>query len=218
MGRTSDARVRLVAAMADLVHRRGYLGVGVDEVCKAAGVKKGSFYHFFASKRDLMLAALDQHWQMGHDFAAQPAFADDVPPLERIERFFTTIAGLEAGNKSAKGNVLGCPFGNIAAEIGSSDPVLAKRVDEAFSGFASLVRAALTDAKARGDVDRTVNVHEAADAIFAYFEGLALLAKTRNDPSLIRRLGARAVQLATRPTRPAPKRGRRNPRRRGVSR
>ncbi|MGH3118273.1 MAG: TetR/AcrR family transcriptional regulator [Vicinamibacterales bacterium] len=214
MGRTSDAKARLVAAMADLVHRRGYLGVGVDEVCKAAGVKKGSFYHFFPSKRDLMLAALDQHWQMGRDHVIDAAFNDHLPPLERIERFFAVVAGLEAANRDSRGHVLGCPFGNIAAEVGTSDPALTKRADEAFWGFAGFVRDALSDAKTRGDLERTVDVNEAADAVVAYFEGLALLAKTRNDPSLILRLGARAVQLATRPPHRAARRRRKTVKRR----
>jgi TetR/AcrR family transcriptional repressor of nem operon len=199
MGRTSDAKERLIAAMAELVHRRGYVDVGVDDVCKAAGVQKGSFYYFFKSKRDLMLAALDRHWCVGREhFGA--AFLGQIPPLERIERLFAILATLEAANRQSTGHVLGCPFGNVAAEVGSSDPVLAKRADDAFCGLAGFLREALHDAQARGQLPRNVDLHEAADALVAYFEGIALLAKTRNDPSLIRRLGARAVQLAIQPS------------------
>ena len=206
MGRTSDGKQRLIAAMAELVHRRGYTDVGVDEVCKAAGVRKGSFYYFFKSKRDLMLAALDQHWSVGRQhFGA--AFLSEGTPLERIERLFALLATAETSNHKNKGHVLGCPFGNIAAEVGTSDRVLARRADEAFCGLAGLLRGALTDARARGQLAQDVDLQEAADALVAYFEGIALLAKTRNDPSLIRRLGRRAVRLAIEPAiRPAPPR------------
>lgn len=207
MGRTSDARERLVAAMAALVHRRGYLAVGVDDVCRAAGVKKGSFYYFFASKRDLMLAALNRQWQMGHDHVIRVAFAADQPPLKRIERLLAMVAEIETSNRDREGCVLGCPFGNLAAEVGSSEPALTKRADEAFCGFGEYIRDALSEAKRLGQLGRHVDVRNAADAIVAYFEGVALLAKTRNDPSLIRRLGPRAVQLATQPARPASRRG-----------
>ncbi len=207
MGRTSNARDRLITAMASLVHRRGYLAVGVDEVCRAAGVKKGSFYHFFPSKRDLMLAALNRQWQMGHDHVIRAAFGVERPPLKRIERLLDMVAKLETSNKAREGQVLGCPFGNLAAEVGASEPALTKRADEAFCGFAAYIRAALIEAKRLGHVGRHVDVQSAADAIVAYFEGLALLAKARNDPSLIRRLGPRAVQLATRPVRPVHRRG-----------
>lgn len=199
MGRKSDAAERLVNAMAGLVHQRGYLGVGVDDVCKAAGVKKGSFYHFFKSKRELMLAALERQQQMGQEHLVDAAFAGDRPPLKRIERLLETAGRIEASNKTRAGRVLGCPFGNLAAEVGGSEPILTKRVNEALCKFSESVRDALRDAKRRGDVPRSLDVAKATDAILAYLEGVMLLAKMRNDPSLIRRLAPLAVQLATQP-------------------
>jgi TetR/AcrR family transcriptional repressor of nem operon len=208
MGRTSTARERLIATMADLVHQRGYAAVGVDEVCKAAGVKKGSFYYFFKSKRELMLAALDLRWQMLCDHILPGAFGRDLPPLQRLQRLFLTIADLEAANRTSRGVVLGCPFGNLAAELGLSEASIAKRTNEAFCGFASIMREALNEAKARGEVDRHLDVKEAAEAAVAYFEGLMLLAKTRNDPAIIRRLGPLVVHLARPPVRATRKKAR----------
>jgi TetR/AcrR family transcriptional repressor of nem operon len=63
MGRTSDARERLIETTLDLVRRDGYGAVTVDAICEAVGVKKGSFYHFFPSKDALVIAALDWHWE-----------------------------------------------------------------------------------------------------------------------------------------------------------
>ena len=194
MGRTSDAKTRLIAAMADLVHRRGYVDVGVDDVCRAAGVRKGSFYYFFPSKRDLMLAALDRQWEMGGAFFGS-AFKPDVPPLERIGRLFAGAARASARTRAAKGHVLGCPFGNIAAEVGSTEPALRERADQAFCAIAAIVREALEEARSRGDLPASVKLKDTADALVAYFEGLVLLAKTRNDPALIDRLGRRAIDL-----------------------
>lgn len=201
MGRRSDAAERLVSAMASLVHQRGYLAVGVDDVCKAAGVKKGSFYHFFKSKRELMLAALERQGQMGAEHLVGAALAGDPPPLKRIERLLETAGRLETSNKARGGRVLGCPFGNLAAEVGGSEPILTRRVDELLGRFSESVRDALRDAKQCGDVPRSLDVSKATDAILAYFEGVMLLAKTRNDPSLIKRLAPLAVQLATQPKR-----------------
>lgn len=194
MGRTSDAKTRLIGAMADLVYRRGYVDVGVDDVCRAAGVRKGSFYYFFPSKRDLMLAALDRQWEMGGAFFAS-AFKTDVPPLERIGRLFAGAARASARTRAAKGHVLGCPFGNIAAEVGSTEPALRERADQAFCAIAAIVREALEEARSRGDLPANVKLKDTADALVAYFEGLVLLAKTRNDPALIDRLGRRAIDL-----------------------
>jgi TetR/AcrR family transcriptional repressor of nem operon len=197
--------------MATLVHRRGYVAVGVEDVCKEAGVKKGSFYHFFSSKRDLMLAALDRQWQMGQQHVFRTAFDPETPPLERIVRLLDMMAQAETSNKAREGHVLGCPFGNLAAELGASEPVLTKRASDAFRGFATAIENALQDGKRSGDVDENLDVKNASDAIVAYFEGLALLAKARNDPSLFRRLGPRAVQLAISPPRAGGRRRRVTP-------
>lgn len=198
MGRTSDARARLIDAMAELVHARGYTDVSVDDVCRAAGVQKGSFYYFFKSKRELTLAALDRHWQKGGTFFGS-AFSPDLPPLQRIATLFSLAAEGSQRTKDAKGQMLGCPFGNIAAETSSTEPALAKRADEAFCGIAAMLRGALEEAAARGELPSATDIDEAADALVAYFEGVLLLAKTRNDPDLIRSLGRHAIQLATGP-------------------
>jgi TetR/AcrR family transcriptional repressor of nem operon len=195
MGRTSDAGERLIDAMAELVHARGYVDVSVDDVCRAAGVRKGSFYYFFPSKRELTLAALDRHWQKAGGFFGA-AFSADVPPLERIARLFSMAAEASLRAKAAKGQMSGCPFGNIAAETSSTEPALARRADEAFCGIAAMVRDALAEARVRGELPTHTDIDEAADALVAYFEGVVLLAKTRNEPDLIRTLGRHAIQLA----------------------
>ncbi|UCD12029.1 MAG: helix-turn-helix transcriptional regulator [Nitrospinaceae bacterium] len=43
----SDAKQRILDSARGLIYSRSYAGVGVQEICKHAGVKKGSFYHFF---------------------------------------------------------------------------------------------------------------------------------------------------------------------------
>ncbi|MDT5019250.1 MAG: TetR/AcrR family transcriptional regulator, transcriptional repressor for nem operon, partial [Mycobacterium sp.] len=63
MPRISDARERIVSTAARLFLERSYQAVGVDELCKAADVRKGSFYHYFPSKSELAKAVIDLHAQ-----------------------------------------------------------------------------------------------------------------------------------------------------------
>ena len=63
MGRTSDANERLMDAALDLIWEESYGSVTIDDICKRADVKKGSFYYFFSSKSDLAIAALERMWQ-----------------------------------------------------------------------------------------------------------------------------------------------------------
>ena len=60
MTQVHDTKQRLLDTAQKLFYARSYEDVGVQEICQEAGVKKGSFYHFFPSKRDLTLAILDE--------------------------------------------------------------------------------------------------------------------------------------------------------------
>src|SRR6218665_1777364 len=54
-----DKRDLILTKGSDVMLRRGYHGTGVQEIVQAAGIPKGSFYHYFASKEDFALQALE---------------------------------------------------------------------------------------------------------------------------------------------------------------
>jgi TetR/AcrR family transcriptional regulator, transcriptional repressor for nem operon len=79
-----EARVRLLEAARALVRQKGFAGTSVDELCMAAGVTKGAFFHHFASKEALGVALIDDWTEMtGAMFAAHPY--NSLPdPLDRV--------------------------------------------------------------------------------------------------------------------------------------
>jgi TetR/AcrR family transcriptional repressor of nem operon len=195
MDTVTDTRQRIIDSARELIYARSYTDVGVQQICDNAGVKKGSFYHFFPSKRDLTLAVLDQLQVFFRDTILNRAFAADIPPLQRIERFFSHIYEFQKQTKAATGHILGCPFGNLGCEMSTQDEALRSRVDAIFRASEQPFEQALQEAVARGDLP-AIDTGATARAIFAYVEGIMMYAKTRNDPELIRDLGKRALQLA----------------------
>jgi TetR/AcrR family transcriptional repressor of nem operon len=195
MNITTDTRQRIVDSARELIYARSYSDVGVQQICDNAGVKKGSFYHFFPSKRDLTLAVLDQLQVFFRDTILNRAFAADIPPLQRIERFFSSIYEFQKQTKAATGHILGCPFGNLGCEMSTQDETIRAKVDAIFRASERPFEQALQEAVARGDLP-AIDPGATARAIFAYAEGILMVAKTRNDPELIRDLGQRALQLA----------------------
>ena len=195
MGRVSDARERLVASISELVHERGYNGVGVGEICQKAGVKKGSFYHFFESKEELMMEALDQRWTMTETMFVPHALADDIAPLARITRFFTLVGEAEKENLKNQGSTLGCPFGGLVAELGNENPAIRKKVATILAKFARHLKQTLDEAKSAGEISAEMDTQAAAESLIAYMEGLLLLSHAQNNPELIISLGKKATQL-----------------------
>ena len=185
MGRPSDARQRLIEAARNVIFAHSYEGVSVDELCAAAGVNKSSFYHFFSSKQDLVLAAIESQWQWFEQAVLAPTFLDHVPPQVRILRFFDQVLALQQVQKQTGGHMRGCPAGNLTLEMSTQDELIRARVERFFREWLRYFEQMLCEAKEQGLVPATLDTAATAQALLAYFEGVMLLAKGRNDPSLI---------------------------------
>src|SRR5271155_4025520 len=109
MGRTSDARERLMDAAYKLIWEHSYGAVTIDAICERAAVKKGSFYYFFDSKSDLAVAAIDAWW-VERKAIIDEAFRPEVAPLERLRGYLDFISQRQVTAYEATGQVLGCPL------------------------------------------------------------------------------------------------------------
>jgi TetR/AcrR family transcriptional repressor of nem operon len=184
----TDTRSRIVTAAKTRFHSRSYANVGIQEICESAGVQKGSFYHFFASKRDLALAVIDEFaddWANG--FVAE-AFDPALPPLERIDYLIDAAYFWQKSIKEVHGRMLGCIFGNLTLEVSTQDDILRAKLLAIFSSAQSRFKEALDQAVADGTL-APLDTALTAEAMLAYLEGVILLAKSQNDPELLYRLG-----------------------------
>jgi TetR/AcrR family transcriptional regulator, transcriptional repressor for nem operon len=195
MGRPSDARQRLIEAARDVIFAHTYEGVSVDELCAAAGVNKSSFYHFFPSKQALVLAAIDRQWQWFEETVLAPTFLDASPPQDRILRFFDQVVKRQQEQKRTCGHMNGCPAGNLTLEMSTLDELIRSRVDRFFREWLCYFERSLRDAKRLGIAPTTLDTAQTAEALLAYFEGVMLLAKGRNDPSLVSSLRMGVLSL-----------------------
>ncbi len=191
MGRTSDAKERLIASVAELMYHRGYTAVGVKEVCDAAGVNKGSFYHFFSSKRDLVLTTLEAQWLITRKSLLDPVFGLDLPVIERFHKFFQMVADSQQGTCDP---IKGCFFGNLALELSTQDEAIRLKLQSIFQQWTDYFEQVLKEAVEAGELSQ-IDPRTTALAILAFFEGAALLAKTHNDFSIIEGLTSRVEQL-----------------------
>jgi TetR/AcrR family transcriptional repressor of nem operon len=190
-----ETKRKLLDTAEKLFYARSFEDVGVQEICQRAGVKKGSFYHFFPSKRELTLAVLETSWKRVRENVVAKAFARDLPPLQRIQRLLDAQYRLHKSVKDETGQVLGCPYGNLAGELSSQDELIRERLKGIFGDLEAPIQQALEEAVAAGDLDE-LDTRATASAMLAYLEGLTLMAKTRNDPEVIRTLGPAMLKLA----------------------
>ncbi len=196
MGRTSEAKQHLIETALQLIWEDSYHSVGVNEICKKAGVKPGSFYYFFPSKRDLALAAMDFHWSQAKELILEPSFHSEIPPLERIKKMFDRVYAFHSERQKEGKLVLGCAFGSFVGELGEEDEVIRRRLQTIFSSIASYFEKALADAVSTGILNVKKNkIPAMAQALVAYYEGLAILARAQNSAEIIRELSPYALNL-----------------------
>jgi TetR/AcrR family transcriptional repressor of nem operon len=179
MGRVSDARERLLEAMMELIWTGSYGRTSVDHICEHAGVKKGSFYHFFESKSVLALAAVDHGWAE-HRLHLDEIFSSETPPLERILRCFRDFREEQEDLLGKHGRVLGCPIHSLGAEVATTDPELRDRLQEILAEFLTYYESAIRDGQADGAVVPG-DAGMLARMVFAFSEGLLLHARMKND-------------------------------------
>lgn len=186
MGRTSDAREKLVEVASNLMWKRGYIDVGVNELCKKAGVKPGSFYYFFPSKAELAIEALEANWQRARRKVLDPA-ARAENPLDRLSLFVELIERVQAETQEQEGCVYGCPFANLAGELDAIDDSIRVKLDEIFTRYYAYFEDILQDAQDQG-LAQIDDIPRKARSLFALVEGIQVLAQTHNDASLITQL------------------------------
>ncbi|MEU1038526.1 TetR/AcrR family transcriptional regulator [Streptomyces sp. NPDC005907] len=179
MGRTSNAREKILTAARSLIEQRGYSALGTAEICKAAGVPKGSFYYFFESKEALALAVLDEQWAAQRGDWTR-ALRGDADPLQRLRRLFEETEAAQRAGQQSCGTVSGCMFGNLTLEMSNQTEAIRARLQELFDAQVAMVEEVVADARERGEV--TVgDPHEAARSVVAQLEGQVLFAKLYND-------------------------------------
>jgi TetR/AcrR family transcriptional repressor of nem operon len=195
VGKPSNAKGRLIDSAVHLLYAGSYGSVSVNDLCTHAEVNKGSFYHFFPSKRDLALAALEAQREIFSTGLFDQAFATDIPPLERFTRFFTLAAAFHA-ERAVNDCLLGCPFGNLALEMTTQDFVIRDTIRDVFGRLRSYFERALEDAQAADQIGE-IDVRATARRLFTYLEGVCLMSKVDNDPQVFLEMAPGAIRLIT---------------------
>lgn len=194
MGRTSDAKERLIEAVIELIWVGSYGSTSVDHICDRAGVKKGSFYHYFESKTDLAIAGIDHSWAE-HRKLLDQIYSPVVPPVKRIMGCLAQFRQEQVELYAKHGRVLGCPVHSMGAEVSTFDEKLRLKLQDILAQFVCYFESAIRDGQADGSIRSDHSAAELARILFAYSEGLLLHARMWNDLSQLDQLESGAQIL-----------------------
>jgi TetR/AcrR family transcriptional repressor of nem operon len=194
MGRTSDAKARLMQAALDLLWEENYGGVTIDDICKRADVRKGSFYYFFPGKAELAVAAIEAIWTNEWKPALDACFSPTVEPLDRLRNYLSSVAEKQSTLAVQHGKVLGCPLATVGCEISTSEADVCGAVRGVFSRKRRYFESAIRDA-VTGGVIEPCDAAQRALALQALIDGLVTQARIMNDVTLLVDLPALGFDL-----------------------
>ncbi|MDR3457052.1 MAG: TetR/AcrR family transcriptional regulator [Verrucomicrobiae bacterium] len=186
MGRTSDAREKLLSVAFDLIHENSYGAVGVDQICKRAKVNKGSFYYFFKTKTDLVVAAYEEHWRLKEpDY--ERIFAPHHAPLQRLELWCDYIRQVQKLRYKKYEQVCGCPYTSVGGELATQDKKIRLKTRDLIDRHVRYLTGAIADAMLTG-VAAPGDAEVKARLVHAFVVGLLLRAKIYNDLKVLNHL------------------------------
>jgi len=175
------ARVALLDAALSAIRAQGLHATTVDELCDAAGVTKGAFFHHFASKEDLAVAAAD-YWSetTGALFAAAP-YHEPEDPLERVFGYLDFRASLITGEPAE----FTCLVGTMTQEVFDTSPAVRDACAASIFGHAATLEADLAAALAASGTGVEVSAASLARHTQTVLQGAFVLSKAANDPALV---------------------------------
>ncbi|CAD5108677.1 TetR/AcrR family transcriptional regulator [Zestomonas carbonaria] len=144
-----DKRDLILAKGAEVMTRRGYHGTGVQEIVQAAGIPKGSFYHYFASKEDFALQALEHVYTPRLARYAQALGDTRLSPRARILGYYRELlAHFESQEKLE----YHCFIGSLSFEMAELLPAIGERVEEVLQSSVNILQRCLEEAQAAGEL------------------------------------------------------------------
>jgi len=159
----------------------GFTATSVDDVCKEAGLTKGSLFHYFATKEALGAAVLAQYLE--RVFAKLDEIrATESDPLSRVSaclRFLSDCAEVYPLRH-------GCILGRFTQELFESHATIRVICAESFERWILLLEKDLEAARKKQGI-RGVSARALAEYTLATFEGAVILARASGDCAVVRR-------------------------------
>jgi TetR/AcrR family transcriptional regulator, transcriptional repressor for nem operon len=172
-----ESKTKLLNAAVQVIRAKGYSATRIEDICEAAGLTKGSFFHHFDSKEALALAAAD-YWIEGTGafFASAPYHAS-TDPLDRLLAYVDYRKALLMGELSD----FTCLIGTMVQEVYDTHPAIRDVCDRSISGHAATLVPDIEEALRLRNMQPDWTAESLALYTQATIQGAFILAKAKHN-------------------------------------
>lgn len=172
-----DTRGRILGSARRIVASKGYAAVGINEVLGDAGVPKGSFYHFFASKDAFGRAMLDDYFAEYHAEMDGILGAAGLTSAQRLMNYWAGWYDNQSYNE-CQGKCLAVKLGAEVADL--SEP-MRLALEAGTAGIIERLEAAIGAGVADGSLAVEDDARATAQVLYSLWMGASVMAKIRRD-------------------------------------
>lgn len=173
----SSAKTKLLDAALSVIRSQGYAATTVDELCAAAGVTKGAFFHHFKSKEHLGVAAADYWSETTGGFFDEAPYNQLPDPLDRVLAYIDFRKALLDGPLPE----ITCLVGTMVQETYDSSPAIRDACERCMSAHCAKLETDIAEAIETYGIEAPWTADSLALYTQAVVQGALILAKARND-------------------------------------
>jgi TetR/AcrR family transcriptional regulator, transcriptional repressor for nem operon len=174
------SKTKILDAAMQVIRAKGYSAMTIEDVCLAAGLTKGSFFHHFKSKEALALAAAGHFAAMADRLFAQAPYRALQDPLQRLIGYVDFRMAILQGSLPE----FTCLLGTMVQETFESHPAIREACDTHISEHAAAVAKDIATAKLLYAPNATWSAAGLALYTQAVIQGAFILAKAKNGPEV----------------------------------
>ena len=175
-----DTKTRLLDAALLVIRTKGYSATSVDDLCRAAGVTKGAFFHYFKSKEELAVAAAGHFGAMAEGLFAQAPYRALPDPLSRLLAYVDFRRSILQGTLPE----FTCLLGTLVQEAYETSPAIAAACDREISAHAATLEADIAELMQTQGTIAAWTASSLALHTQAVIQGAFILAKAKHGPKV----------------------------------
>jgi TetR/AcrR family transcriptional regulator, transcriptional repressor for nem operon len=176
-----ESKTKFLIATLGVIREKGYTATRIEDICEAAGLTKGSFFHHFASKEELALAAAEYWGEVTSDVFDSAPYQSLTDPVDRLLGYVDFRKAILQGKLPE----FTCLVGTMVQEVYETHPAIREACEKSISDHAAKLEPTIAEAMSKYDVGESQwSARSLALYTQAVIQGAFVLAKAKGGPEV----------------------------------